>query len=286
MATIHGSCLCGDIAWETSGEPAVMSHCHCSRCRKTHGAAFGTYLMAPAAGFRLTRGRGRMVRRESSPGFFRPFCGRCGSVVPDGTVMHDQVFVPAGPLDDDPGVRPLAHIFVASKAPWVDIRDALPRFEAYPPGFEAPVVPDPPAEPAGTSAGSRGSCLCGGVAYVVEGELLRCWNCHCSRCRKARAAAYASNLITGVDAVRFTRGEDLLVTYKVPEAHHFAQVFCRVCGSPMPRRDPERTLAFIPMGSLDDDPGIRPSRHIFAASKAPWYEIPDALPQDETYPTA
>ena len=52
----------------------------------------------------------------------------------------------------------------------------------------------------------------------------------------------------------------------------------------MPRLQPERGLAIIPMGSLDDDPGIRPERHIFAASRAPWFEIADRLPQHDEYP--
>src|SRR5213593_942328 len=132
MDTLHGTCLCGDVAWETTGSLEFMSHCHCSRCRKTHGAAFATVAMCPVDAFRLARGRERIVRYQSSPGFARPFCGRCGSVVACGDSWQGLVGVPAGPMDDDPGVRPLAHIFVASKAPWYEIRGELPSFDAYP----------------------------------------------------------------------------------------------------------------------------------------------------------
>ena len=76
-----------------------------------------------------------------------------------------------------------------------------------------------------------------------------------------------------------TRGADRLTTYKLPSAQFFTQVFCRDCGSALPRVDPDRKLAFTPMGSLDDDPGMRPERHIFVDSKAPWYAIADELPQ-------
>jgi hypothetical protein len=58
--------------------------------------------------------------------------------VPDPQAKGDQVFIPAGALDDDPGVRPAAHIFVGSKAPWYEIRDELPRFDEWPPGYEPP----------------------------------------------------------------------------------------------------------------------------------------------------
>ena len=283
MDSIRGSCLCGEVAWEITGALEFMSHCHCSRCRKVHGSAFATFVMCQPGDFRLLRGRERIVRYESSPGLFRRFCGRCGSVVADGEPVQGLVGVPAGPLDDDPRACPIAHLFVSAQAPWFEVRDTLPRFAAFPPGTDAPVLPDL-SRPAPAAGAPRGSCLCDGVAYVVEGEALRCWNCHCSRCRKARAAAHASNLTTTADGVRFLRGEDLLCAYKCPTARFFTQVFCRTCGSPMPRIDRSRGLAVVPMGSLDDDPGMRPQRHIFAASKAPWYEIPDDLPQDAEYP--
>ena len=279
----HSRCLCGAVTWDADGPFQFMSHCHCSRCRKAHGTPFATYVAAPAGGFRSS-GRERVGRWESSPGFFRYFCTRCGSVVP-GDPWQGLVFLPAGCMEEDPGERPGAHIFVASRAPWFEIRDALPRFEAYPPGVDVPAQPDrPPPDPAGPAP--RGSCLCGSVAYVVEGQPIRARNCHCSRCRKARGAAHASNLVTAVDGVRFTRGAERVASYKVPEAQFFTQTFCRACGAPVPRIDRERNFAIVPMGTLDDDPGLRPQAHIFVGSKAPWYEIADELPQYEEYAPA
>jgi hypothetical protein len=284
--TVHGSCLCGDVAWEADGPLEFMHHCHCGRCRKLHGAAFTTDLMCRTADARLVRGHEQIGRFESSPGAFRKFCRRCGSVVTDAEpAWQDFTFMPAGALDDDPGIRPVGHIFTASKASWVDISDDLPRFEAFPPGVDAAVLPDivPPLAPADTP---RGSCLCGGTTFAVEGAPLRAYNCHCSRCRKARGAAFASNLSIAADGLRLVQGEELLASYKVPEARFFTTVFCRRCGSKMPRVSPERGIAIIPMGSLDDDPGIRPQRHIFVGSKAPWYDITDDLPQDVAAPAA
>jgi hypothetical protein len=257
-----------------------MHHCHCARCRKAHGAAFATYGGAAAEGFRLRGGEG-VARFESSPGFFRCFCERCGSVVP-GDAVEGRVFVPAGCLDDDPGERPLAHIFAASKPSWYEIPDALPRFDAFPPEVDAPVLPDvAPRDPEGAP---RGSCLCSEVGWVVEGAPIVARHCHCSRCRKQRSAAHASNLVTAAGGVRFTRGEDLLASYRVPEAKHFTHSFCRACGGSLPRIDPGRGIAIVPMGSLDDDPGIRPQQHIFVGSKAPWFEIADDLPRHLEFP--
>jgi len=113
----------------------------------------------------------------------------------------------------------------------------------------------------------------------MTAEPLRVNHCHCSRCRKARGTANATNVMVTLDGVRFTRGADLLTTYRVPDARFFAHVFCRVCGSSMPRLDEARNIAMVPMGSFDDDPGARPERHIFVDSRAPWDTITDTLPQ-------
>src|SRR5437870_4514412 len=251
----HSRCLCGAVSWDADGPFQLTSHCHCSRCRKAHGSPFATYVAAPAGAFRL-RGLEHVGRWESSPGFFRCFCTGCGSVVP-GDPWQDLVFLPAGCMESDPGVRPAAHIFVGSRAPWFEIRDELPRFDAYPPGVDVPAQPDRPLpDPPGPAP--RGSCLCSGVAYVVEGQPLRARNCHCSRCRKARGAAHASNLVTSVDGVRFTRGVEGVASYKVPEAQFFTQTFCRSCGGPVPRIGRARNLPFVPVGWVSGDPGVRP----------------------------
>lgn len=277
----HASCLCGAVTWTIEGPFEWMSHCHCSRCRKLHGTAFATYLAGPAASY-SRQGDDNVTKWESSPGFSRCFCRNCGSVVP-GDVNQGRAYSPVGNMHDDPGTRPIAHIFVGSKAPWYEITDPVMQFDTYPQGIDAPVLADQaPVDPAGS--GTRGSCACRGVAYLVTAAPIRSFNCHCSRCRRGRSAAHGSNFFTQIDGVRFTRGEDLLVTYKVPEAQHFSQTFCRVCGAKMPRLDPNRGIAIVPMGGLDDDPGIRPQAHIFTGSKAPWFEITDSLPRFEAAP--
>jgi hypothetical protein len=83
-----------------------------------------------------------------------------------------------------------------------------------------------------------------------------------------------------------THGQDRVREYKVPEARFFTQSFCADCGSPVPRVDSGRGIAIVPMGSLDDDPGLRPREHIFVGRKAPWHEIADALPQYPEGPPA
>lgn len=278
---MQGSCLCRDVRFEVSGRLGVATNCHCSICRKFHGSAFATHGVVPLDEFRWLGGEERVRRFESSPGAQRSFCERCGSNVP-ATLMPGLVFVPLGNVEGDPGIQPIANIFVGSKACWYDIRDGLMCHDQYQPGFDTPVVPDRPRSDA-PSGYLGGSCLCGKVAYHVEGgiELIR--HCHCSRCRKARSAAHATNGFVDPARFHYVRGADLLASYKIPEAERFTQTFCRECSSPMPHAVPNRPYVLIPMGSVDDEPGSRPREHIFVGSKAPWYEIRDALPQHDEY---
>ena len=117
--------------------------------------------------------------------------------------------------------------------------------------------------------------MCGGVAFEMTGTASRVTHCHCSRCRKVRGTAHATNLIVALPGIGFVRGEELLTSYKPPDARTFTHVFCRVCGSSMPRLDENRGIAIVPIGAYDDDPGARPERHIFVDSKASWEEISD-----------
>lgn len=128
-----------------------------------------------------------------------------------------------------------------------------------------------------------GTCLCGAVRYQVTGRLLAPLNCHCSMCRKAHGAAFRSR--AGVKATDFhwVRGENLVTWYETSPGTH--RGFCSICGAKLLSRfDFDSTVYGLPLGVLDDDPGVKPRRHVFAAFKAPWYEITDHLPQHKELP--
>ncbi len=133
---IKGSCLCGKVKFEISGEISLMANCHCSMCRKNHGAPYVTYAGVDASQLSWVQGEDLIADYQSSEKVHRGFCRECGSNLPLPGESGGQIFIPAGSLDDDPGVKPQVHIFVASKAPWVEINDDLPQFDAFPPGFD------------------------------------------------------------------------------------------------------------------------------------------------------
>ncbi len=278
-----GSCLCGDITWEIDTRPVMMSNCHCSMCRKSHGSAYGTYVGVPSDAFHWTSGEAEIQRYESSPGGLRPFCPRCGSIVAAQMRDGDLVFMPAGNLDGDIDKTLDSHIFVGSKAPWYEITDDALQHDAYPEGIDAPVVENPTRLPK-TKGAIGGSCLCGVVAFEFDETLGRMGYCHCSRCRKSRSAAHSAQTFVAVDKFRWLRGAEEVRNFKLPESEFFITSFCETCGSLMPTLHEERGVVMVPMGAIDQDPGLRPQAHIYTGSKASWFEITDDLPQFEAMP--
>ncbi len=135
-ARIAGACLCGAVKWSYDAPLASMFHCHCSVCRKHHGTLFVTYVVAPLATFHWREGTEQISTWQSSPQERRAFCSACGSKVP--RVEHDsqRVFMPAGALDGELGIRPQMHLFAGSKAPNYLIADGLPQHAEYPPDFD------------------------------------------------------------------------------------------------------------------------------------------------------
>ena len=128
---LTGHCLCGEVRYELT-EPPVWSHnCHCSRCRRTSGAAFASNLFFPITSFAYTAGaeKVRSFKPADAERFEHFFCARCGSTLPFRNESRALVGVPMGTLDSDPDFTPRAHIFVASKAPWFTISDTLPTHD-------------------------------------------------------------------------------------------------------------------------------------------------------------
>ncbi len=124
-----------------------------------------------------------------------------------------------------------------------------------------------------------GGCLCEKVRYEVTGPFLRAGHCHCTRCRKHSGAAVSTQGRVRREDFRLVSGEDALRIYR-PDVQAAAKVFCVWCGSSLFGGTwPDGPEVSIRLGSVDGDPGIRPQQHTFVASKAPWDEITDGLPQ-------
>lgn len=134
-STVSGSCLCGAVKYEVSGDPVRFSHCHCSRCRKATGTGHATNLiMSPMAGISWTQGEASLARYKvpEAERFYTCFCNQCGSPMPRTIPELDAVLIPAGSLDSAPPVSPQHHIFWDSRADWSCTDQGLPVYSEYP----------------------------------------------------------------------------------------------------------------------------------------------------------
>jgi hypothetical protein len=128
----------------------------------------------------------------------------------------------------------------------------------------------------------QGSCLCGDVQFEVARAAGPFELCHCSRCRKASGSAFVAGLGVRREDFRFIAGRERIRTYEAPVREvppGYRRCFCARCGSPVPDPHTDATWFEIPAGVLDDDPQLRPERHVFVDVKSPWFAITDGLPQ-------
>jgi hypothetical protein len=96
---VSGGCLCSAVRFEVRYPSQACVHCHCSMCRRNHGAGYVTWLAVPRAQFSLARGV-TVVRYQSSEHGSRSFCGRCGSsLFCDNDGYPDRADVALGALD-------------------------------------------------------------------------------------------------------------------------------------------------------------------------------------------
>jgi hypothetical protein len=132
---IKGSCLCGKVGYSISGNLGIFQYCHCSRCRKFTGSAFAASLFVAPHDFRWQYGEELVGRYEvpQAAHYATQFCKNCGSSLPWLTKSGRAVVVPAGTLDDDPGIRPAQNLFSASAACWYESPGDLPAYEEMPP---------------------------------------------------------------------------------------------------------------------------------------------------------
>jgi hypothetical protein len=118
-----------------------------------------------------------------------------------------------------------------------------------------------------------GGCLCGAVRYEIAAPFMSAGYCHCTRCqrRTGTAASAQGRIVPG--SLRILQGEELVRAWKPEDG--YSKCFCSTCGGALWSRNHEDEIASVRLGTVDGDPGIRPSYRMFTAYAAVWEPIPD-----------
>jgi len=131
---VSGSCLCGSISYVATGQSNKFWHCHCGRCRKSSGAGHASNILMRPESFDWTAGEDllRSFQVPDAKSFRTVFCSICGSPMPRVAPDASFALIPAGSLDNDPGIHPTGRIYQDSRTDWSCDSSELPLYETYP----------------------------------------------------------------------------------------------------------------------------------------------------------
>ena len=125
---VSGTCLCESVRFSVRLPSLFCAHCHCSMCRRNHGAGFVTWIGVPRDALSLDAGEDGLVRYASSSHGTRSFCGRCGSSLFCESTQHpDRIDVVLANLDGPIDREPQLHCYFDDRAAWVRVEDDLPK---------------------------------------------------------------------------------------------------------------------------------------------------------------
>ena len=131
---IEGYCECRRVRFEVDGEINDFSHCHCSQCRRLHGAAYATFAGVSSDQFRYVSGERDTSEYASSDSHKRVFCANCGSNIMVSLADEpDTLYLSMSMIEGDPPLPQGYHIYVGSKAPWHEISDDLKQYDTESP---------------------------------------------------------------------------------------------------------------------------------------------------------
>ena len=132
---VQGSCLCGQVKYQVELIPEKTFNCHCSYCRKAHGAAFVTLVFAKADSLKITNGKDAIKEHKNDLGGVRAFCSNCGTrlmnYAPDKNMY---LSIALSTIDTPVNFAPVAHVNIESKASWHEPYEGIPQFKSLPEG--------------------------------------------------------------------------------------------------------------------------------------------------------
>lgn len=262
---LHGSCLCGDVTYQSSQSHKEMWNCHCQTCRKTSSVAFATWIKTEVASFKWLDQKSSVISYYSSPAMLRSFCSKCGTVLPAFHEKDNCVFLPASGISTEHDLSPTADLFVEEIPSWYDLNDA---------GAEVSVESkNTDWQAMDLHRKNEGSCLCGKIKYSITGEVDAIRGCHCSRCRQRSGTAFFAGLPVLFTDFQISGDENNTNEYFLPDSQYYRYSFCNSCGTVIPGIFPDGKRTVIGAGTLDSTSPVRLMYHIYYESKAPWINL-------------
>ena len=127
---VNGSCFCGAIAFSADLPSKWCAHCHCSMCRKAHGAGYVTWAGFEQDQVNIGSGTDQLAWYDSSPGAQRGFCRQCGSTMFFRSERWaGELHIALGCIDDEIDRQPQANVFFDRHVEWMPIDKSLKQVD-------------------------------------------------------------------------------------------------------------------------------------------------------------
>ncbi|MGJ8693407.1 MAG: GFA family protein [Thalassotalea sp.] len=130
-----GSCLCGKVRYQVSKFEPAIAHCHCTMCRKFHGAAFSTFAEVKEKNITWLSDKKHLKSYLAENKSERIFCRECGSSLAFISTYNKQdksIEIALATLDSgDETLTVNAHIFTEAQVNWLSLSDNIPKFKQF-----------------------------------------------------------------------------------------------------------------------------------------------------------
>lgn len=262
---LHGACLCGDVTYSSEYTHSDMWNCHCKFCRKSSSVAYATWIKTPRPAFWWGAEKSPRVQYKTPDDIVRSFCSRCGSILPAHNEKEDCIYLPASGISTEHDLCPTADHGTDHMPAWYRMKNHHP-------------LTVPVSNKAETTAGNphmdcQGSCLCGKITYRISGAADAIRGCHCSRCRRRSGSGFFAAMPMMISDFQITGDKDHITSFFLQGSQYYGYSFCNSCGTLIPGIFPDGKRTIVAMGSMDTEPLLPLTYHIYVSSKAPWLEI-------------
>ncbi len=132
MSSFVGTCFCGAVAVEATGQPEGMGYCHCRSCRSWSAGPVNAFTLWKPENVRVTRGAEHIATYHKTDASHRQFCRVCGGHLMTAHPGLGMIDVYAATLPDLP-FQPQLHVNYAETV--LPMRDGLPKLKDFPAEF-------------------------------------------------------------------------------------------------------------------------------------------------------
>lgn len=121
-----------------------------------------------------------------------------------------------------------------------------------------------------------GSCQCQAVRYLIKGDSVNLFVCHCTECQRQSASAFGMALWVSDYEIVGLSGELTAWSRQTVNGQTISGEFCSVCGTRMFHRPSanDKVISIKP-GTLDNARRLKPVAHIWTSEAHDWVQIPE-----------